>query len=77
MMSLAMVAPLETVRIVAIHGGRRLRKRLSDLGLTPNTVVQIVQSNGQGPILLALKDDARLAIGRGISFKIQVEPLSR
>jgi len=77
MISLAMVAPGETVRIVEIHGGHRLRKRLSDLGLAPGAVVQIVQSNGVGPIILAVKGDARLALGRGMSLKTQVEPLIR
>ena len=73
MMPLAMVAPGEKVRMVAIHGGRRLRKRLSDLGLTPGTIMMVVQSSGLGPIILALKDDSRLALGRGMSLKVQVE----
>ncbi|MEA3408282.1 MAG: ferrous iron transport protein A [Chloroflexota bacterium] len=75
MIPLGMVAPGARVKVVAIHGGGRVRKRLGDLGVTPGTELQIVQSGGRGPILLAFKDDARLALGRGISLKIQVEPL--
>ena len=37
MMPLAMVTPGETVKLVAIHGGQRIRQRLADLGLTPGT----------------------------------------
>ncbi len=76
MMPLTMVSPGEEVRMVAIHGGQRIRKRLADLGLTPGTLIRVLHSAG-GPLILAFKDDARLALGRGMAHKIQVEPVAR
>jgi ferrous iron transport protein A len=61
--------------IVDVCAGRRLRRRLTDLGLGPGTVVEVVQSLGHGPIILAL-GDSRLALGRGAAHKVLVEPAS-
>lgn len=71
---LNMAVPGETVELVAIRGGRRLRKRLADLGLNVGMCVRIIQGNSHGPMLLAFKEDARLAIGEGIAHKIIVSP---
>jgi ferrous iron transport protein A len=60
--------------IVDVRAGRQLRQRLSCLGLVPGTVVEIVQTLGHGPVILAV-GDARLALGRGASHKVLVEPL--
>jgi ferrous iron transport protein A len=76
MMLLTMVSPGEDVKLVAIRGGQRVRKRLADLGLTPGTVLRVAQTNAHGPLIVAFKDDARLAIGRGMAHKIEVEPLT-
>ena len=73
MMPLTMVSPDQQVRLVAIRGGQRLRKRLADLGLNPGLVFRVVQRNGHGPLILAVKD-SRLALGRGMAHKIMVEP---
>ncbi|MEA3339733.1 MAG: FeoA family protein [Chloroflexota bacterium] len=72
MMTLAMVSPGEEVRLTAIRGGRRMRKRLADLGLNIGMTVRVLQRNGRGPLLLAVKD-SRLALGRGMAHKIRVE----
>lgn len=69
---LSMVAPQQRVRLVEIHGGQRLRKRLADLGLTLGAPLRVVQSNGGGPMIVAVKHDARMAIGRGIAHKMIV-----
>jgi Fe2+ transport system protein FeoA len=68
-----MVSPGEEVRLVAIHGGHRMRKRLADLGLNIGMTVRVVQRNGHGPLILAVKD-SRLAVGRGMAHKILVQP---
>jgi len=75
MMPLTMATPGEDVKLVAIRGGQRVRKRLADLGLTPGTVLQVVQADAWGPLIVAFKDDARLALGRGMAHKMMVEPL--
>lgn len=72
MMPLAMVAPGEEVRLTAIRGGRRLRKRLADLGLNLGMTVRVIQRDRHGPLILAVKD-GRLALGRGMAHKIMVE----
>lgn len=73
MMSLAEVTGEDEVRVTAIYGGRRLRRRLADLGLNPGMHVRVIQHNGHGPIILGIKD-ARMAIGYGMARKIMVEP---
>ena len=74
-MPLTMATPGEDVKLIAINGGQRVRKRLADLGLTPGTVLQVIQANAWGPLIVAFKGDARLALGRGIAHKMMVEPL--
>lgn len=76
MIPLAMATPGKVVKLVTIHGGRGIRKRLADLGLTPGTTLRVVQSNSRGPIIVSFKDDVRLALGRGMAYKIKVEPLA-
>ncbi len=69
------LAPAGTpMTVVDVRAGRRLRHRLSNLGLVPGTVIEIVQTMGHGPVILAV-GNARLALGRGASHKIMVEPL--
>ncbi len=74
MMPLAMAQPGEDVKLVALRGGHRMRRRLADMGLTLNMPLRVVQRNGHGPLILAVKD-SRLAIGRGMAHHIMVEPL--
>ena len=73
MMPLALAQPGESVKLVALHGGQQLRKRLADLGLTLEMPLRVVQGNGHGPLIIAVKD-TRLAIGRGMAHHIMVEP---
>jgi Fe2+ transport system protein FeoA len=73
-MMLSMVAPGETVELVKIGEDKRLRKRLADLGLTVGLDVRVVQNSFAGPLILAVKEDSRLAIGRGMAHRIQVCP---
>jgi len=76
MMPLTMVTPGEAVKLIIIHGGQGVRRRLADLGLTPGTEIRVIQSDSTGQLIIGFKDDARLALGRGMAHKIQVEPLS-
>jgi len=72
-LSLAPVGELLTV--VDVRAGKRLRQRLADLGLKPGSVIKVVQRLGQGPMILSV-EDTRLALGRGASHKILVQPAS-
>ena len=72
MMPLAMAHPGECLKLVALHGGQTVRKRLADLGLTLDMPLRVVQGNGHGPLIIAVKD-TRLAIGHGMAHHIMVE----
>ncbi|MBN2394813.1 MAG: ferrous iron transport protein A [Anaerolineae bacterium] len=72
MMPLAIAHPGENLKLVALHGGQTVRKRLADLGLTLDMPLRVVQGNGHGPFIITVKD-TRLAIGRGMAHHIMVE----
>jgi Fe2+ transport system protein FeoA len=63
----------ETVSLAEIRANGKLRKRLGDLGLNIGMDVRIVQANACGPLILAVKNDSRLALGRGMAQKIMVK----
>jgi ferrous iron transport protein A len=42
------------------------------MGLVPGITLKILNRNGSGPVMIAVKD-SRLAIGRGMAEKIIVE----
>lgn len=71
-MPLSQVASGQTVQLVCLCECKRLRKRLADLGLTTGQPVRVVQNHFAGPLILAVREDARLAIGRGMARQIQV-----
>ncbi len=72
--SLNTITAGQTVELTSIEGGRRLRKRLADLGLSVGQHVRVVQNPLIGPLILAVKEDTRLAIGRGMARRIRVRP---
>ena len=69
---LSMVAQGETVLIQGIRGGHRVRQRLLDLGMNQGARIRIMQSEMPGPLIVAVKEDGRLALGRGMSNHIMV-----
>lgn len=73
-MPLALAPVGQDVCLVGIHGGRHIRRRLADLGLNPGMKVRVVSSGEGGPLILAVKD-SRLALGRGMAFRVMVRPL--
>lgn len=62
-----------TVLLTEIRGGDKVSQRLSELGLNVGSSVRIVQSDLSGPMILAVMNDARLAIGQGMAQKIMVK----
>lgn len=62
----------EIVALTEIRAGDKLRKHLGDLGLNVGMTVRIVQSNTCGPMILAVQNDSRLAVGQGMAQKIMV-----
>lgn len=70
---LSMVAAGEEAVVVEIRGGRGLQERLSSMGLAQGKRVRVIKSIGCGPMLVAI-DNVRLAVGRGQSHHVMVEP---
>ncbi len=73
---LTMASPGEYVCLVEILGGKRVRRRLAEMGLNKGLTVQVMASNGDGPLIITVKD-SRLAIGRNIAHRILVHPADR
>ncbi len=72
---LTLVSINESAEIVEIHGTPDFRKRMADLGLTSGTRVRVVQNTLNSPMIVAFRDDARLALGYGACHKLMVRML--
>ncbi|MEM2158107.1 MAG: FeoA domain-containing protein [Sulfolobales archaeon] len=59
------------VKIVDIVAGQRLRNRLMQMGLTPGTILDVIE-NSKGPVIVLVKG-VTLALGRGMANKILVD----
>jgi Fe2+ transport system protein FeoA len=62
----------ESVKVADTDESGTVRQRLSEMGLTPGTIVRIVQADTTGAMILALREDARLVVGRSTANKIRV-----
>lgn len=58
-------------RFVRVDAAQGLRARLAAMGLVPGTEVLMVSNRGGGPAVVEVKG-TRLALGRGMTGKIQV-----
>ncbi|MFP4321830.1 MAG: ferrous iron transport protein A [Anaerolineales bacterium] len=70
---LSMLRPGEQGRLVSFEGRQKLRQRLADLGLTCGDCVRVISGECTGPMIIGVKQDARLALGRGMANKIIVQ----
>lgn len=70
---LCMACAGETVQITSVRGEQRIRKRLADLGLTIGTPIRVIQG-GRNAMILAIKNDTRLGVGRDMARCIWVVP---
>ncbi len=66
----------QTVIIRQINGGRSLRQRLFDLGLNQGAEVQILKNEMPHPLIVSVKKDGRLALGRTMTHHILVTPIT-
>ncbi len=58
--------------LIDIEGGRGIKSKLFNLGLTPGIKIKIISKNGWGPIVLKVRD-GKIAIGRGMAEKILIK----
>lgn len=70
-MTLNTVPEGAVVKIVKISAGRGVSSQMHHMGLLEGETVKVVR-NTRGHLIVA-KDNLRLAIGRGMSHKIEVE----
>jgi Fur family ferric uptake transcriptional regulator len=68
---LILAARGERVRIVKITGGRELRARLADMGLSEGICLEVISNMPSGPSIVALQG-SRLAIAVGMAQQIIV-----
>jgi ferrous iron transport protein A len=61
----------ETVTVIDIRAGWGLQRRLSDLGILPETEIKIISSGRPGQVVLEVRG-SRLALGYGVANKIIV-----
>ncbi|MCD6442650.1 MAG: ferrous iron transport protein A [Thermotogae bacterium] len=57
-------------RVVSIMGGRNLRKRLADMGISEGTLLKVSNSMN-GPVLIEV-NGSRYVIGTGMAMRILV-----
>jgi ferrous iron transport protein A len=73
MMALDTVDVKRQVRVMMIDGGHRVRAHLNTLGIHIGDWLTVVErAPFRGPVLVEI-NGTRLALGRGIAAKIQVE----
>ena len=63
----------EVACLLEVGAGRRLRRRLAELGLTPGVEMKVLQNAG-GPVLICVRN-SRLALGREMAHKLDVRPI--
>ena len=69
---LGLLSESEEGEVVELRGGRGMRRRLLDMGLSVGAPVKVLVSNPPGPVLVGVRG-TRLALGRGLAMKILVE----
>ncbi|QDA31371.1 ferrous iron transport protein A [Thermococcus indicus] len=72
MLPLTFVEEGREVVLRAVHGGKGMAKKLTEMGLVPGTRVKIVRNQRCGPLVIRVKD-SDLAIGWRIATRIYVE----
>jgi len=64
----------DKVKLVSSNCGRGMRNRLTAMGLYLGCEIEVIQSSGQGPIVISVKD-SRLALGHNMADKMTVSPI--
>ena len=73
MMALDTVEVRKQVRVIVIDGGHKVRAHLNTLGIHVGDWLTVVErAPFRGPVLVEI-NGTRLALGRGVASKVQVE----
>lgn len=65
----------QRVHVMHIGGGRRVRRRLAEMGLLPGSEIRVLRSYRSGPLVVLVRQDTRLVLGRGVADKIMVQAI--
>jgi Fe2+ transport system protein FeoA len=68
-MPLSMATPGVDVRLVEIRGADKFKQRLADLGFSAGVTLRVINDDGNGQLIVAVKD-SRLALGRGAAQRV-------
>jgi ferrous iron transport protein A len=71
-MPLSMAGAGRLLTVTEIIGGAGIKRRLSDLGLTPGVPVIVMSGCHPGPLLIDIRG-SRLGLGFGVAHKIMVK----
>jgi len=74
-MPLSLAKNDKEVRLIGIQCGRRMRRRLAELGLTVGVRLQVLHNAGKGPVILGVRD-CRLALGQRVAQRLLVAPIN-
>lgn len=61
----------EVVKVVALHGGHKLRERLLSMGINLEDKLLVVHKQANGAVLIE-KSGCRYGLGGGMAYKINV-----
>ena len=73
---LAMASVGERLRVVGLRAGRHGSHRLVEIGLAIGKEITLVQTGGDGPLVIALSD-LRLGIDQAMARKVLVTPVRK
>ncbi|KAF0110234.1 MAG: ferrous iron transport protein A [Chloroflexi bacterium] len=62
----------DQVTLFSIKVGRELTSRLTSLGLTPGTVIEVLQNFGRGPLIVNVRG-THVALGRREAARLLVQ----
>ncbi|MCD6392705.1 MAG: ferrous iron transport protein A [Planctomycetes bacterium] len=70
-MPLSMVHTGRTVKLAGINAGYGLKGRLAAMGMVGSVEIIVISNNSPGPLVVNVKG-AKIALGRGIAYKVMV-----
>ena len=57
--------------VIAVNGGKCLKKRLASMGILPGRPLKVVNTSGRGQLIVNI-NETTLALGHGMTKKIHV-----
>ena len=65
----------DTARVIEIHGGKKMTRRLMGLGLKVGSSVTVLHRRGEGVVVG--EGGNRIAIGGGVANRVIMQPLDK